>query len=150
LLKLAFRLTEWSFSGTNKVSEMEEWDESGPEIVKRFMYVNRKAPYGTIYALECLEVVLITAAFEQFESLVFIDDGVFQLKKNQDTTGIGMKNFSKTYRALDDYDVERIYVEKESLEARGLTADDLVIPAEILTTDELREIMAQQDVVFSS
>jgi len=129
---------------------MEEWDESGPEVVKRFMYVNRRAPYGTIYALECLEVVLITAAFEQFESLVFIDDGVFQLKKDQDTTGIGMKNFSKTYRALDDYDVERIYVEKESLEARGLTADDLVIPAEILTTDELREIMAQQDVVFSS
>ena len=132
------------------MSEMEEWDESGPSIVKRFMYVNRKAPYGTIYALECLEVVLITAAFEQFESVVFVDDGVYQLKKNQDTTGIGMKNFSNTYRALDDYDVERIYVEKESLDARGLTAVDLVIPAEILTTDELREIMAQQDVVFSS
>jgi tRNA 2-thiouridine synthesizing protein C len=132
------------------MSEMEEWDESGPGVVKRFMYVNRRAPYGTIYALECLEVVLVTAAFEQFESLVFVDDGVFQLKKNQDTTGIGMKNFSNTYRALDDYDVERIYVEKESLESRGLTADDLVIPVEILTTDELREIMAQQDVVFSS
>ena len=129
---------------------MEEYDEDGPEIVKRFMYVNRRPPHGTIYALECLEVVLITAAFEQFESLVFMDDGVYQLKKDQDTTGIGTKNFSKTYRALDDYDVERIYVEKESLEARGLTADDLIIQPEILPTDELREIMAQQDVVFSS
>lgn len=129
---------------------MEEYDEDGPEIVKRFMYVNRRPPHGTIYALECLEVVLITAAFEQFESLVFMDDGVYQLKKEQDTTGIGTKNFSKTYRALDDYDVERIYVEKESLEARGLTADDLIIQPEILPTDELREIMAQQDVVFSS
>ena len=132
------------------MSEMEEWEEPGPGVVKRFMYVNRRAPYGTIYALECLEVVLITAAFEQFESLVFVDDGVYQLKKDQDTTGIGMKNFSKTYRALDDYDVERIYVEKESLESRGLTADDLIIPVEILTTDKLREIMAQQDVVISS
>ena len=129
---------------------MEDYEEPGPEIVKRFMYVNRRPPHGTIYALECLEVVLITAAFEQFESLVFIDDGVYQLKKDQDTTGIGTKNFSKTYRALDDYDVERIYVEKESLEARGLTADDLIIQPEILTTDELREIMAQQDVVISS
>ena len=129
---------------------MEEYDEDGPEIVKRFMYVNRRPPHGTIYALECLEVVLITAAFEQFESLVFMDDGVYQLKKEQDTTGIGTKNFSKTYRALDDYDVERIYVEKESLEARGLTADDLIIQPEILPTDELREIMAQQDIVFSS
>lgn len=129
---------------------MEEFEEPGPAIVKRFMYVNRRPPHGTIYALECLEVVLITAAFEQHESLVFIDDGVYQLKKDQDTTAIGTKNFSKTYRALDDYDVERIYVEKESLEARGLTIDDLIIEPEIISTDELREIMAQQDVVYSS
>lgn len=132
------------------MSEMEEWDEAGPEIVKRFMYVNRRPPHGTIYALECLEVVLITAAFEQFESLVFMDDGVYQLIKDQDTTEIGTKNFSKTYRALDDYDVERVYVHKESLAARGLTLDDLIIQPEVLSTEELRKIMAQQDVVLSS
>ena len=57
------------------------------------MYVNRKSPYGTIYALESLEVVLITAAFDQDVSLAFLDDGVFQLTKNQNTDGIGMKNF---------------------------------------------------------
>jgi tRNA 2-thiouridine synthesizing protein C len=129
---------------------MEEYDEFGPEIVKRFMYVNRRAPYGTIYALECLEIVLVAAAFDQDVSVVFLDDGVCQLKKNQDTTGIGMKNFSRTYGALDDYDVEKIYVEKESLDARGLTAGDLVIPVEVVAADELREIMAQQDVVISS
>ena len=44
---------------------MEEYDEGGPEIIKRFMYVNRKAPYGTIYALECLEVVLVAAALRR-------------------------------------------------------------------------------------
>lgn len=129
---------------------MEPWEEEGPEVVKKFMYVNRRAPYGTIFALECLEVVLISAAFEQDVSLAFLDDGVFQLKKNQDTTGIGMKNFSNTYRALDDYDVEKIYVEKESLETRGLTSDDLIIPVEILSSEALREIIAQQDVVISS
>ena len=130
---------------------MEPWEEEeGPEVVKRFMYVNRRAPYGTIFALECLEVVLISAAFEQDVSLAFLDDGVYQLKKSQDTTGIGMKNFSNTYRALDDYDVEKIYVEKESLEARGLTEDDLIIPVEVKSTEELRDIMAQQEVVISS
>ena len=79
-----------------------------------------------------------------------MDDGVYQLKKNQDTTGIGMKNFSNTYRALDDYEIEKVYVEKESLEARGLTGDDLIIPVEILATEDLRELMAQQEVVISS
>ena len=53
--------------------------------VKKFLYVNRKAPYGTIYALESLEVVLIGAAFDQDVSLAFLDDGVFQLTKGQDT-----------------------------------------------------------------
>ncbi|MDH3790992.1 MAG: sulfurtransferase complex subunit TusC, partial [Rhodospirillales bacterium] len=82
-------------------------------------------------------------------SVVFVDDGVYQLKKGQDTKGIGMKNFSPTFRALDDYDVEKLYVEKESLEARGLTAEELVVPVEVVSTEELREIMAQQDVVLS-
>ena len=52
---------------------------------KKFLYVNRKAPHGTVYALESLEVVLIGAAFEQDVSLAFVDDGVYQLMQNQDT-----------------------------------------------------------------
>lgn len=125
-------------------------DDDGPEVVKRFLYVNRKAPYGTIYAQECLETVLVAAAFEQDVSVVFMDDGVFQLKKEQDTTAIGMKNFSPTFRALEGYDVEKLYVEKESMEARGLTTDDLVVPVEVLSSDELSELMDAQDVIITS
>ena len=91
----------------------EEMMEGG--VQKKFCYVNRTAPYGTVYALEALEVVLIGAAFEQDVSVVFMDDGVFQIVKGQDTAGIGMKNFSPTYRALEMYDVEKLYVSKESL-----------------------------------
>jgi len=131
--------------------------------IKKFLYVNRKAPYGTIYALESLEVVLIGAAFEQDVSLAFIDDGVFQLAKGQDTTAVGVKNFSPTYKALGDYDVKKIYVEKESLEARGLTTDDLMPlkyededddwaekdSIQVVTAAELSEIMDQSEVVLS-
>jgi len=49
--------------------------------IKKFMFVNRKAPYGTVYALESLEVVLISAAFDQEVSLAFLDDGVYQITK---------------------------------------------------------------------
>ena len=92
---------------------------------KTFVYINRKSPYGSVYALESLEVVLIAAAFEQDVKLIFMDDGVFQLIKNQDPADIGMKNFSKTYAALGDYDVNQIYVDEESLKERGLTLEDL-------------------------
>ena len=127
---------------------MEPWEEAeGP--VKKFMFINRKAPYGTVYALESLEVVLITAAFDQDVSLVFSDDGVYQIKKGQNTDGIGMKNFSPTYRALEGYDVEKLYVDKESLEERGLTEDDLLVDVEIISRAEMADLMDDQDVVMS-
>jgi tRNA 2-thiouridine synthesizing protein C len=128
---------------------IEHDQEYGAGVVKRFMYVNRKAPYGTIYALESLEVVLIAAAFDQDVSLAFLDDGVFQLAKGQHTKGIDVKNFSPTYRALEGYDIEKLYVEKESLDARGLTEDDLVVPVQVKSASELAALMEQQDVVLS-
>jgi tRNA 2-thiouridine synthesizing protein C len=131
--------------------------------VKKFLYVNRKAPYGTIYALESLEVVLIGAAFEQDVALAFLDDGVFQLTKGQNTDAIGAKNFSPTYRALGDYDVNKLYVERESLEERGLSEADLQeITYEdedddwaekpslrIVSRAEMADVMAGADVVLS-
>jgi tRNA 2-thiouridine synthesizing protein C len=118
-------------------------------IVKKFLYLNRRAPYGTVYALESLEVVLIGAAFEQDVTMVFVDDGVYQLKKGQDTKGVEMKNFSPTYRALEMYDVEKLYVERESMEARGLTEDDFIVPVQVLSSKELSDLTEEQDVILS-
>ena len=116
---------------------------------KKFMFVNRTAPYGTVYALESLEVVLISAAFDQDVSLAFVDDGVWQLKRGQQTKGIETKNFSPTYRALEGYDVEKLYVERESLEARGLAEDDLLVDVTVLSSAEMGKLMDEQDVVLS-
>ena len=117
--------------------------------MKKFMFVNRKAPYGTIYALESLETVLITATFDQDVSLVFLDDGVYELVKGQNSKGLGIKNSSPTYRALEGYDVEKLYVERESLDARGLTEADLLVPVEVLSSTQMADLMAGQDVVLS-
>jgi tRNA 2-thiouridine synthesizing protein C len=108
-------------------------------------------------------VVLIGAAFDQDVCLAFVDDGVYQIKKGQNTGEIGMKNFSPTYAALGDYGITKLYVEKESLEERGLTLDDLMDLkwedenedyAEkesiiLVSRAELAKVMGEQDVVFS-
>ena len=127
------------------------------------MYVNRKVPYGTIYALESLEVVLIGAAFDQDVSLAFVDDGVYQLVKNQNTEAIGMKNFSSAFKALGDYDVNKIYVERESLQLRGLLQGDLLpltyededddwaekSSIRVVDSKALAAVLEEQDVVLS-
>jgi len=124
-------------------------EENAGGVAKRFLYVNRRAPYGSIYGLESLEVVLIGAAFEQDVSLAFLGDGVYQLAKGQDTKGLEMKNFSPTFRALEDYDVTKLYVEEEALQARGLSEADLVVPVEVVSAERMAEIMEAQDVILS-
>ena len=133
------------------------------EASKKMMYVNRRAPYGTIYAWESLEVVLVGAAFDQDVSLAFIDDGVYQLTRGQSTEGAGMKNFSATYGALGDYEITKIYVEKESLQERGLTLDDLQHlvwededddwaerdSIKLVSRAELADVMSGQDIMFN-
>ncbi|MEZ5451548.1 MAG: DsrE family protein [Thiothrix sp.] len=57
------------------------------DVCKNFLFVNREAPPGTVYALESLEVVLISAAFEQNISLAFIDDGVYQIHQRPEQQG---------------------------------------------------------------
>jgi len=131
--------------------------------IKKFMYVNRRAPYGTVYALESLEVVLIGAAFDQDVSLAFVGDGVYQLKAGQDSADADQKNFSPIYQALGDYDVNKLYVEQESLDERGLTLEDLMPltyededddwaekdSIKVVSRAEMAELMDQQDVLFN-
>ncbi len=126
----------------------ESGQDAGAGVRKKFMFVNRKAPYGTIYALEGLEVVLISAAFDQDVSLAFLDDGVYQLIKGQQTKGLEVKNFSPTYRALEGYDIEKLYVEREALEARGLREDQLLVPVQVVNAEEMAQLMEQQDVII--
>ncbi len=46
---------------------------------------------------------------------MFLDDGVYELVKGQNTAAIGMKNFSPTYRTLGDYEVKNIYVDRDGI-----------------------------------
>lgn len=131
--------------------------------IKKFLYINRRAPHGSNYAQEGLEVALIGAAFDQDVAMAYVDDGVFQLKTDQDTSEIGTKNFSATYRALGDYEVKKIYVEQESLEQRGLSQEDLMPLVyededddweekpliEVVSAAALQEIIEQSDVVLN-
>ena len=141
---------------------MEEMNQTSG-VVKKFLYINRRAPHGSNYAQEGLEVALIGAAFDQDVAMLYLDDGVFQLKQGQDTGDIGSKNFSSTYRALGDYDVQKVYVERESLAKRGLTEEDmmpLVYEDEdddweekplikFVSESELAEIIDQHDVILN-
>lgn len=114
----------------------------------KIMFVNRRAPHGTIYAWEGLEVVLIFGAFDNELSAIYMDDAVFSLKKGQDTSEIGIKGFVQTLPVLGDYGCEKIYVEKESMDRRGIKTEDFAIPVEVVDSAAVGRLMAEQDVIL--
>lgn len=104
---------------------------------------------------------MVAAAFDQQVSLAFVDDGVFALKGNQDPARLGFKCPARAYPALADFDVTRLYVERESLEQRGLRCEDLVQPVHedetgceraslmVVSSAEMMDILEDQDVILN-
>jgi len=118
------------------------------EEMAKLMIVFRTAPYGTIYSFEGLENVLIMGAYDQDISVLFIDDGVYAIKKGMDTSATGIKDFSPTLRALEAYDIDKIFIDRDSMESRGLTLDDFVIEPQVIESDQVEKMMEEQKNFF--
>jgi tRNA 2-thiouridine synthesizing protein C len=110
--------------------------------------VNRSAPYGSANGQESLDLALAGASFGQALSLFFIDDGVYQLLKAQAPELIEAKNYSKTFAALEFYDIEQIYVCEDSLLTRGITGP-LCVQVSLLKRKELQRLLNQHQHILS-
>ena len=116
--------------------------------MKKVMLVMRRAPYGSVYTAEGLRSVMGVAVFEMDVSLSFVGDGVYVLLRNQDPSGLDMKPLGEAFAGLGDFGVQRYYVHAPSLAERGLTAEDLVVPTEMLDDAGLQRLLAEQDAVL--
>ena len=119
-------------------------------MMKSFLFVMRKAPHGSCYVQELLDVILTIAAFDQKISLLFLDDGVFQLKKGQNPKALEMKDTAAIFKALEIYDVRELYAEIESLQERGLKPGDLLLPVKEIYRKDVGEFMQQSNIVYGS
>ncbi len=117
---------------------------------KRVLAVNRRPPYGTSHAAELLELVLMIGAFDQKVSILFIDDGIYQLMRNQNPQVLGQQKLSSAFNVLSQYGVDNVLVDGESLHSRNVKADDLDIPVTIISTNELADLFLSQDVLIEA
>ena len=47
------------------------------------------------------------------------------------------------------YDVEKLFVEKESLDKRGLTEDDLSVDVKVISSSEMKKLITDSEVMFN-
>lgn len=116
---------------------------------KKILFILRHAPHGTKLTQEAFDILLMASSFDHEISLIFLNDGIFNLLKDQSATILGDKNFTSAYKALPLYDVKQIYITAQDLTERGIKIDDLFLTPELLTDDEIKKLMQQQDAIFN-
>lgn len=116
---------------------------------KRILFLLRQSPYGSSHAVEALESILVAGVFEQDVSVLFKDDGVWQLIKHQDGAELGTRTVAKVVQVLPEYDVSKLLVCAASLSERGLGPDDLVLSAQPVSLADQAALLAQQDAVVN-
>ena len=115
----------------------------------KVLYVINRAPYSNAVGQEALDAALIGASLDMDVSILFIQDGVFQLKRGQDSSSSWLKQYTKSYKALDDFGVEKLYVHDLSLDARGLAIADLMCAPAVVNSQEVKSLIADQLKVFT-
>ncbi len=117
--------------------------------MKNYLFVLRKSSHSGSYVQETLDIVLTTAAFDQKVGVLLLDDGVFHLKKGQHPEKTGIKDTAAIFKALEFYDVEDIYAERESLLDRGLNSTDLCLPVQVVNRMDVASLMQQYNIIVS-
>lgn len=115
---------------------------------KRLLYLIRATPYGGQRALETLDAILVSAAFDLPVSVLFLDQGIWQLAAGQRTAS-GIKNMTSQWQVLPEYDVTALWACASSLAATGLTLNDLCLPVKVLDAAGQRDLMHQHDVILN-
>ena len=117
--------------------------------MKKYLFVSQRPPHQGSNVSENLDMMLTCGAFDQSVALLLLDDAVLQLKKSQQPAVKRLKDTAAVFQALDLYNINTIYVEMESLQARGLTSDDLILDVISLDRSQVAELFQQFSVIIS-
>lgn len=114
----------------------------------RLLYIAARPPYADDRAQELLDALLVAASFGAEVSVLFQDEGVWQLLPGQDGQALERRTLGAQLEALPLFDVERCYVDALSLQERGLAADELLLPVEVCSGPALAALLAGHDQVI--
>lgn len=98
----------------------------------------RTAPHGISAGREGLDAVLACSALTDEISVFFIGDGVYQLMAGQQPAAILGRDYTPTFKLFGLYDIEQVFVCRESLAERQLTTEQFLFPVQILSRGEIQ------------
>ena len=117
----------------------------------KLAFLFRTAPHGNAISREGLDALLAATAFcdEEEIGVFFIDDGVLILLDGQNPELLLQKDFIRTFKLLDLYDIEQRFVCADSLDQYNLQTEQLIISAEKIDRTSLINKLNQAEKVFT-
>ena len=117
----------------------------------KLAFLFRTAPHGNAISREGLDALLAATAFcdEEDIGVFFIDDGVLNLLDGQNPELLLQKDFIRTFKLLDLYDIEQRFVCDDSLDQYNLQTEQLIISAEKIDRTSLINKLSQAEKVFT-
>lgn len=110
---------------------------------KRTLFIFRQPPYKGTLARDGLEMALAMGALGQPCEILFLNQGVLQLRVEEPP--VGMKNHSAMLAALPMYDIQNCWVTSEALAAQGLAGAELAVECKSVAMAKLDEFYARFD-----
>lgn len=117
----------------------------------KLAFLFRTAPHGNTSSREGLDALLAATAFcdEEEIGVFFVDDGVLNLLDGQNPELLLQKDFIRTFKLLDLYDIEQRFVCADSLDQYNLQTEQLIISAEKIDRTSLINKLSQAEKVFT-
>ena len=117
----------------------------------KLAFLFRTAPHGNAISREGLDALLAATAFcdEEEIGIFFVDDGVLNLLDGQNPELLLQKDFIRTFKLLDLYDIEQRFICADSLDQYNLHAEQLIISAEKIDRTLLINKLSQAEKVFT-
>ena len=117
----------------------------------KLAFLFRTAPHGNAVSREGLDALLAATAFcdEEDIGVFFIDDGVLNLLDGQNPELLLQKDFIRTFKLLDLYDIEQRFVCADSLDQYNLNTEQLIISAEKIDRTSRINKLSQAEKVFT-
>ncbi len=107
--------------------------------MKSVLYLIRRRP--GLPADETVDLILVSGVFEQPTSVLFMDDGVYQL--------VALDRRQSSIKALPTYAIDELYVAEHSLASRGLSATDIDLDIKLTDHNGIHELIAAHDLVLT-
>jgi len=116
---------------------------------RKVLFVVKSPPYGSVLAAECFRIATAMIAMDVLPQMLFIDDGVYCLLKEQNPKRAGLQSFQERLKTLAD--LVGLYVAEHSLHRRNLKRADLDenYNLKMISEEEVTKLFLENETVIT-